>query len=114
MLNDPLASALSMIMNSEKTGKSTCTISPSSKEIKKVLDLMNEEGYIGKYEEATTAKGGVLNINLIGKINNCGVIKPRFTAKKDEFEKFEKRFLLAKDFGVLIVSTNKGLGPNKT
>lgn len=109
MLNDPLASALSNILNSEKIGKSTCLISPSSKVIKKVLDLMNAEGYIGKYEEVTKAKGGVLRLNLIGKINNCCVIKPRFTIKKDEFEKFEQRFLLAEDFGFIIVSTNQGI-----
>ena len=51
----------------------------------------------------------MLKVNLIGKINNCGVIKPRFAIKSDEFEKFEKRFLLAKDFGIIIVSTNQGL-----
>ena len=109
MLNDPLASALSTILNCEKTGKSTCMISPSSKVIKKVLDLMNAEGYIGKYEEVTDAKGGVLKLNLIGRINNCGVIKPRFAINKDGFEKFEKRYLLANDFGIIIVSTNKGI-----
>ena len=48
-------------------------------------------------------------IYLIGKINNCNVIKPRFNVKNDNYEKFEKRFLLAKDFGIIIVSTPKGL-----
>ncbi len=112
MLNDPLASALSTILNSEKVGKSTCLISPSSKVIKKVLDLMNAEGYIGKYEEVTKAKGGVLKLNLIGRINNCSVIKPRFTVKRDGFEKFEQRFLLADDFGIIIISTNQGIMPH--
>ena len=109
MLNDPLASALSTILNSEKIGKSTCLISPSSKVIKKVLDLMNAEGYTGKYEEVTKAKGGVLKLNLIGKINNCGVVKPRFSVDKDGFEKFEQRFLLADGFGIIVVSTNQGV-----
>jgi len=109
MLNDPLASALSMILNAEKIGRSSCTVTPSSNVIKKVLDILNKEGYIGKYEEVTKAKGGVLNLNLIGKVNNCGVIKPRFTVDKDGYEKFERRFLLADNFGVLIVSTNQGM-----
>ena len=109
MLNDSLASALSKILNSERIGKSSCTVSPSSKVIKKVLDIMNREGYIGKYDEVTKAKGGVLNVNLIGKVNNCGVIKPRFTVNKDGFEKFEQRFLLADNFGMLIISTNQGM-----
>ena len=65
MLNDPLASALSMILNAEKIGRSSCTVHPSSSVIKKVLDILNKEGYLGKYEEVTSAKGGVLNLNLI-------------------------------------------------
>ena len=39
----------------------------------------------------------------------CGAIKPNFSVKKDGFEKFEKRYLPAKDFGVLIVSTSQGI-----
>ncbi len=109
MLNDPLSNVLSNILNSERTGKDSCTVSPASSLIKKVLDLLNAEMYIGKYEEITKEKGGVLKVNLIGKVNNCSVIKPRFAIKNDEFEKFEKRFLLAKDFGIIIVSTNQGL-----
>ncbi len=109
MLNDTLASVLSHIMNSEKIGRNSCLIHPASNLIKVVLKLLNEKGYIGKYEEATAAKGGVLKVNLLGRINNCGVIKPRFTVKKDGFEKFEKRFLLAEGFGIIVVSTSKGL-----
>jgi len=109
MLNDSLANAMSAVLNAEKIGKSTCTISPASKIIKKVLDILNAEGYVGKYEDVTKAKGGVMNLNLLGRINSCGVVKPRFTVKKDEFEKFEKRFLLAEDFGILIVSTSQGI-----
>jgi small subunit ribosomal protein S8 len=109
MLNDPLASALSHILNSEKTGKSSCLVSPCSNIIMKVLDLLNAEGYIGKYDEVTKAKGGVIKVHLIGGVNNCGVIKPMFSVKKDDYEKFEKRFLLAEDFGIMIVSTNQGI-----
>ena len=109
MQNDTLASALSQILNSERIGRNSCTIKPSSTTIKKVLDILNEKRYIGKYEESALKKGGVLNVSLIGKINNCGVVKTRFTVKKDGFEKFEKRFLLAKGFGILIVSTSQGM-----
>ena len=38
-----------------------------------------------------------------------GAIKPRFAVKATEYEKFEKRYLPAKGFGILIVSTVKGL-----
>ncbi len=107
--NDTLASALSAIHNAEKVGKMTCKIKPGSKTIKKVLTLMRENHYIGSYEEVPDSKGGHLLVNLIGKVNKCAAIKPRFPVSMENYEKFEKRFLPAKDFGILIVSTNKGM-----
>ena len=67
------------------------------------------EGYLGEYEYIDNKKGGVLKIHLLGKLNKTGAVKPRFAAKNDEIEKFEKRYLPAKDFGFLIISTSKGL-----
>ncbi len=109
MLNDPLAAALSKIVNAERIGKNTVVLRPASKMIKKVLDLMNEHGFIGSYEEVENGRGGELTVNLLGNINRCGVIKPRFSTKKHEFEKWEKRYLPAKDFGIIVVSTPHGV-----
>jgi|SRR3989344_696897 len=109
MLNDTLANALSVIMNSETKGKSTCTITPSSDVIKKTLKIMQENNYIGSFEEEKDSRGSCLKLNLLGAINKCGVIKPRFPVRKDESEAFEKRFLPAKEFGMLIMSTPKGI-----
>ena len=113
MLNDPLANALSLIQNAESIGRDTCVIAPSSKIIKKVLDIMNKHGYIGKYDEAAPEKGGVLKLNLIGHINKCGVVKPRFAVGKDNMEKYEQRYLPADGFGIIMVSTNKGIMTNE-
>jgi small subunit ribosomal protein S8 len=109
MLNDPLANALSGILNYDKIGKKQYLVHPASKVIKRVLIIMNEQGYIGSAEEVTDARGGVIKVNLLGAINKCGVIKPRFAITMDEYEKFEKRFLPAKGVGVLIISTIKGI-----
>lgn len=108
-LNDTLAIAMSNILNAEKVGKSLCTIHPSSKVIKTVLGIMQDAGYIGSYEVQSEGRGGILKVNLIGGLNNCGVIKPRFSVTKAEYDKFEKRFLPAKDFGLIIISTSKGI-----
>lgn len=108
-LNDPLSNALSKILNAENRGKSECLVSPVSKFLKKIIELMQEHHYIGSYKEITDSKGGVISVNLIGRINKCGTIKPRFPVKLKDFEKFEKRYLLAKDFGIIFVSTNKGI-----
>lgn len=108
-MNDPLSAALSSINNNEKISKLTVTVFPASMMIKEVLDVMNKNGYIGSFEEITDSKGNRLAINLLGKINKCGAIKPRFSVTLPEYEKFEKRFLPAKDFGILVISTNKGI-----
>jgi len=109
MLNDTLATALSAILNKEKIGKKECIIRPTSKIIKAVLQIMNENQYIGSFEEVTTTKGNMLKLNLLGNINKCGAIKPRYSIKKGGYEKFEKRYLPAKDFGIIFVSTSKGI-----
>ncbi|RLE45260.1 30S ribosomal protein S8 [Candidatus Woesearchaeota archaeon] len=113
MLNDPLASVLSHIKNYEKLGKSECICKPVSKLITKVLSIMQEHGYIGSFEEIDDGKGKVLKVNLLGKINDCGVIKPRFSVRLDTYEKVEKRFLIAKDFGFIVVSTSQGMMTHK-
>lgn len=109
MLNDPLANTLSKIQNSEKLGKSTCLISPVSKIIKKVLTIMQDKGYVGSFKELDQSRGGTIEVNLLGRINKCGAIKPRYSVQKEGFESFEKRYLPAKDFGIILVSTNKGI-----
>ena len=112
-LNDPLADMFSQLLNCERTGKDFCTVKPISKTMKKALDIMKDNQYIGDYEVIEDGRGGFLKINLLGRINKCGIIKPRFAARADEIEKFEKRFLPAKNFGIIIISTNKGMTTNK-
>ncbi len=108
-LNDPLSNVLSQISTYEKLGKKEFITKNNSKVIKKVLSIMQEKMYIGSFEEIKDSKGDLLKINLLNNINKVGVIKPRFSIDKDGFEKFEKRFLPAKDFGILIVSTSQGM-----
>ena len=87
-------------------------IRPSSKIIKEVLGVMKNSNYIGNFEELQNGRGNSIKVNLIGNINKCGVVKPRYSVKKDQFEKFEKRYLLAKDMGILIISTPSGIMPH--
>ena len=112
-INDNLANMMSKIQSYEIAGKSEVSIYPSSKTIKTLLDIMNFHHYVGKYTFTKTNRGEILSLNLLGKINKCGVIKPRFNVKKNEFEKFERRYLPAKGFGFLLVSTSKGIMTNE-
>ena len=112
-INDALANAMSKIHAYELTGKTEVSIYPLSKTIKRILDIMNNHSYIGSYNVTKTTRGEIMSLNLLGRINNCGVIKPRFNVKKNEFEKFEKRYLPAKGFGLLIISTSNGIMTNE-
>ena len=109
MLNDPLANALSAIKNAENKGKGICTIQPSSKLIGGVLNLLKQKGYIGEFEYIKDGKADIFQVRLIGNINNCGVIKPRYPIKKDELDKWESRYLPAQHFGLLILTTTMGI-----
>lgn len=109
VLLDPLANALSIIKNAESTGKHECTIDPASKIIGNVLKVMQDEGYIGEYEFVDNGKAGMLKVRLVGRINKCGVVKPRFAVGKTEMEQWEKRFLPARNFGTLILTTSQGV-----
>lgn len=106
---DHLANALSNIMNAETIGRKNCIVGISSKTIKEVLKILKDNKYLGDFKVIDDGKGGKIIVNLIGKINKVGVIKPRFSVKIKDYEKFEKRFLPAHDFGLLVVSTPKGI-----
>ncbi len=108
-MNDTLAVALSNLLNAEIIGRSEFLIKPVSKVTRQVLEIMNKQGYIGAYEVIEDNKGGMFKVNLLGAVNKCGVIKPRYSVQKTNYEKFEKRYLPAKDFGIIIVSTNQGI-----
>ncbi len=109
VLLDPLADALSTIKNAEAVGKDSCLIKPASKLIGNVLMVMKENGYIGEFEFVEDGKAGVFNVELVGRINKCGAIKPRYSVGVNDFENWEKQFLPAKNFGLLILTTPAGV-----
>ena len=109
MEHDILARALSAMKNAEARGKSKVIVRPISKVLQAVFNIFKQEGYIGNFNFIDDKKGGIFEVELIGTINNVGAIKPRFSIKLSDYEKFEERYLPAKDFGRLIVSTPKGV-----
>ena len=106
---DTLANALATIMNNEIRGHRECLIYPASKLIGRVLMTLQKEGYIGEIRYIEDGRGGKFIVQLLGRINKCGVIKPRFSVKKNEYEKWERVYLPSREMGVLIVSTPKGV-----
>jgi small subunit ribosomal protein S8 len=109
MNNDNLANVLSAIGNNEKVSKPTLKTTCNSTVVQRVLTVLKDEGYVDGFDVVENGKSGELVINLSAKINKVGAIKPRFAVKANGFTKFEKRYLPAQGFGVLVVSTPKGI-----
>ena len=108
MRHDLLSDMFTTIRNNEDVGKESCIV-PSSNTIKEILKTMQTKGYIGNFEYIDDGKGGKFRIELLGKINNCGSIRPRHSVAVHEFINWEKRYLPAVGMGELFVSTPKGV-----
>lgn len=106
---DIVADALSTIYNNEVRRKPECVISGASKLCGAVLKVMQKEGYIGEIEFIDDGRGGKYRVQLLGRINKCGAIKPRFPVKVKEIDEWAKKFLPSREVGILVISTPKGV-----
>lgn len=106
MSHDVVADALNMIKNAKKAGKEIIKINRISNLLIEILKIMKQENAIKRYKIDRERKTVQVTI---GELFDCRAIKPRFTVKKEYIEKYRRRYLLSRDIGTLIVSTNKGL-----
>ena len=106
-MGDLISDGLSSIMNAERVNKREVIIKRSSKLLVNIIKLMKEHGYVGDYEPLNNNRE--VKVKLINKINKVGSIRPRYPCTLAEIESFEKRYLPAANFGIIIISTSKGL-----
>lgn len=109
MRHDPLNDAISTLHNAEQAGKGNCILTPSSKLLGRILKVMADHQYIQEFEYTPRVGGDAYEVRLHGAINRCGIIKPRFSVKREDLERFEARYLPAQDFGVLVLTTTAGV-----
>ena len=107
--NDPLGNALSGLDNAESVGHLDYNVQPASNIIGSVLEVFYDRGYIDGFEFVDDGKSGEFDVELKGAINECGAVKPRYSVAADDYEKWEKRYLPARDYGALIVTTSHGV-----
>ncbi|AWB27917.1 30S ribosomal protein S8 [Halococcoides cellulosivorans] len=107
--NDPLSDALSAIDNAESVGKLDQRVTPASDEIGSVLEVLYDRGYVAGFEYVEDGTSSAFEVELNGAVNECGSVTPRYSAGADEFERWEKRFLPARDYGTLVVTTSHGI-----
>lgn len=113
---DTLANAITTIMNAEARAKREALIIPASKLIIEVLRVMQREGYVGEIEYIDDGRQGKIKVQLLGRINRAGVIKPRYSVKVRELTRMPpwlRKYLPSREIGILILSTPKGVMSHK-
>ena len=83
-----VADALRSIVNAERMGKKQVMLTTSSKTLIRFLRVMQKHGYIGEFEIVDDHRSQKVVVELIGRINKCGVISPRFDITINKYEKW--------------------------
>jgi small subunit ribosomal protein S8 len=109
MQMDILNDALTKIRSYEQRGKKEVILQPTSNLIQNVLATLQKANYIGEVERIEDGRGGKFKVQLLGRINRCAVIRPRFPVQRDDMIRFEKQYLPAVSFGILILTTPDGV-----
>jgi len=110
-MGDTLNEALISIRNASKLGREEVEVKASNL-VGRVLKVFQKYGYIEEFEYSENGKGGIFKVTVAKTINNCGVIKPRFSIKRNEMERWESRYLPAQDIGLIVISTTNGVMSN--
>ena len=105
MSQDIVADGLNQIMNAKRVEKREFVIKKYSKVLLSLFELMKEKGYID-FEVDAEAK--TVMVKLV-RLNECRAVKPRYFVGVNDIDKYLRRFLPSRNFGSLIISTNKGM-----
>lgn len=103
MSQDVVSDALNELMNAKRAKKTTVTVKRHSKLLLNILDIAKESGYLDYSVNGTDL---TIDIKSLSEIKS---IKPRFTVSVKRINHYTRRYLPAKNYGFLIVSTNQGL-----
>mmetsp|Transcript_7300 Transcript_7300/g.9076 ORF Transcript_7300/g.9076 Transcript_7300/m.9076 type:complete len:131 (-) Transcript_7300:130-522(-) len=104
-----LRNALKCIVNAERNGRRQVLIRPVSKVVIKFLLVMQKHGYIGDFEVIDDKRNKKVVVELIGRLNKCGVVSPRFDVKLAHIEKWASNLLPSRQYGLLVLTTSYGI-----
>jgi len=104
-----ISNLFTTLYNNEMRRKRECIVLPASIFASEVLRIMQKYRYIGEFEQVDDGRMGKFRIQLLAKINKCGIITPRFSVKRNNYLHWERQFLPSYNMGILIVSTSNGI-----
>ena len=108
MKSDIISDALNMIMNAKKVEKREIQIEKTSKFLVNVLQMMKDQKYIDFEVEDGLQGKHYIKVKIL-KLNVCKSIKQRYSVTIERIDKYLRRYLPSRNFGTLVISTNKGL-----
>ena len=104
-----LSNMFSTLYNNESRRKKECVVFPASRFASDILRVIQRHRFIGEFEQIDDGRAGKFRIQLLAKINKCGIVTPRYSVKKDGYLGWERQYLPAYSMGILLVSTSKGV-----
>ena len=66
-------------------------------------------GYIGEFTIVDDHRSGKIVVELIGRINKCGVVSPRFDVPYYDIESWIVNLLPSRQFGHIVLTTTFGI-----
>jgi ribosomal protein S8 len=105
MSQDIVSDGLNEIMNARRMEKKSLTIKHYSKVLLGLFEMMKKDEHI---DYSVNEEEKTVSVDII-KLNKCKSVKPRYFVSVDTIDKYLRRFLPSRNFGSLVISTNKGL-----
>lgn len=65
--------------------------------------------YIGEFEVIDDARAGKIVVNLLGRINKCAAISPRYDVAHSGIEQISSNLLPSRQFGFVVLTTSCGI-----
>ncbi|XP_073747358.1 small ribosomal subunit protein uS8-like [Callorhinus ursinus] len=106
-MNDP-ADVLKSVNIPERRGKCQVLICMLQSH-HPVSHCDDEACYIGKFEITDDHRAGKIVVNLMGRLNKCGVVSPRFDVQLKDLEKWQNNQLPPHQFGFTVLTTSAGI-----
>ncbi|CAL6044355.1 Ribosomal_protein S15A [Hexamita inflata] len=104
-----LRDALKNLCNAQQAGSRQAIIRPINPVVIEFLKQMQATNYIGDFTIVDDRRGNKCVVNLIGRLNKCAVISPRFDVPVADMEKYTNSLLPSRLFGHVIFATSQGI-----